>query len=53
MSEATPETLNRAFLALLLAFPASFALLITLRNKELLHDCYDGEIQKRKAKEAN
>ena len=36
-----------------LALPASFALFITLRNKELLHDCYDEEIQKRKAKEAN
>ena len=32
-----------------LAIPAGIALLITLKNRGMLHDCYETEIQKRKA----
>ena len=31
-----------------LAIPAGIALLITLKNRGMLHDCYETEIQKRK-----
>ncbi|RJV00527.1 MAG: MFS transporter [Candidatus Poseidoniales archaeon] len=32
-----------------LAIPAGIALLITIKNRGMLHDCYETEIQKRKA----
>jgi cyanate permease len=30
-----------------LALPASIALFITLKNREMLHECYDSEMQRR------